>query len=72
MIKDFNFLKGKEHYITFIGKELARTGQFHNYKDMAGSRILVHGLWLRMLHSQAKIAEFCFYTDILGLLSRTE
>ena len=28
---------------------LARTGQFHNYKDMAHRRSLVHRLWLRML-----------------------
>jgi len=77
VIKHFNFLKGKERYITFIRNELAavllaRTGQFHNYKGMARSRSLVQRLWLCMLHSQAKITEFCFYTDILSLLSRTE
>ena len=58
--------------LEFEGVLLARIGQFHNYKDMAHRRSLVHTLWLRMLQSQGKVAEFRCCIDILGLLSQTE
>lgn len=40
------------------GVLLARIGQFHSYKDMVRRRSLVHTLWLRMLQSEDKVADF--------------
>lgn len=54
------------------GVLLARIGQFHSYKDMVRRRSLVHTLWLRMLQSEDKVADFRCCIDILGLLSQTE
>ena len=51
---------------------LERNGRYYSYKDMVRRRSLVHKLWLRMLQSQGKMAEFCCCIDILGLFSRTE